>query len=129
MPNGYHGTLGQWKLLEGPLVQLDETLTRFAEQHGLRLSSNNHNWPERSLVWFAGDVRKLIQVFLESEVQRTFTFWICASCDRAGKRTWKHKTLVKASPAEEITAKLASLLPEAKRILDSWGTSELEPAP
>jgi len=127
MPNGFYGPKEDWKKLEAPLLRIDDRLTAFAHANCLREIRNYHNWPERSLVWDMAQVRKLIQVFLESETSETFTFWICASADRGAQRLWKHKTLKKAVPLEEIENNLGALLQEAKEILDGWGEHELEP--
>jgi|SRR5579862_720316 len=129
MPNGFHGSDEEWKKFETPLLRIDDRLTSFAHQNGLSLTRNYHNWPERSLVWYAADIRKLMQIFLESDKAMTFTFWICASADRGAKRLWKQESLKKAVQFEEIEKKLEALLVEGRKILDSWSEHDLALAP
>ena len=125
MPNGFHGAQHEWDALEAPLLRIDQRLIRFATQRSLKLSRNYHNWPERSLEWYQGSVRKLIQIFLDSDVSSTYTLWICASEDRAGERYWKQGNLKKAARFEEIEESLEQLLDEAKAQLDTWSSEEL----
>lgn len=75
--------------------------------------------------WYQGSIRKLIQIFLESEKYPTYTLWVCASEDRDGRRYWKHKTLKKAVEFKEIEENLGHLLIEAKSHLNSWSSDEL----
>lgn len=92
MPNGFHGPEAEWKRLETPLLRIDEVLTSFAKGHGLTVSANYHNWPERSLVSTSKGLRKLIQIHLEDEGHLTLTFWMCASEDRGKARFWKQQS-------------------------------------
>jgi len=75
--------------------------------------------------WYQRSIRKLIQIFLESEKHPTYTLWACASEDRDGRRYWKHKTLKKAVEFKEIEASLGHLLNEAKSDLNAWSSEEL----
>ena len=114
--------------MEAPLLSIDDRLESFAQSHGLEVSRNYHNWPERSLKWNVSAVGKLIQIFLHEERDLTFTVWICASADRGKKRFWKQKRLREAVAIEEIAPDLQAILTEAKRTLDGWSETDLEPA-
>jgi hypothetical protein len=116
---GWYGTAEEWNRLEAPLKLLDSELNRFARTHGLRVTRNLKDWPERSLVWGTG-VRRLIQVYLVDQASLTFSLWICASQDRDGSRFWKRETLCKEVQAPEIARDLLELLEAAKRKLDHW---------
>ncbi len=124
MANGFHGAQEEWKLLEAPLLRIDSQLEKFSADRELKLSKNYHNWPERSLEWYRGSVRNLIQIFVESSEIRTYTLWICASEDREDKRYWKQRNLMKAARFEQIEQDLGRLLDEAKFELDAWSPDE-----
>jgi len=47
--------------MEAPLRALDPVLEACADWHGMSLSRNSHNWPERSLAWGA-PIHRLIQL-------------------------------------------------------------------
>ena len=125
LPNGFYGRPDDWDALEAPLLRIDPLFVSFSEAWHMKLSKNYHNWPERSMEWYQGSIRKLIQIFLESEKCPTYTLWVCASEDRDGRRYWKHKTLKKAVEFKEIEENLAHLLIEAKSHLNSWSSDEL----
>ena len=125
MPNGFYGGQDDWDALEAPLLRIDPLLVSFSAERHMKLSRNYHNWPERSLEWHQGPVRKLIQIFLESENYRTYTLWVSASEDRGGKRYWKHNSLKKAVEFKEIEADLGHLLNEARSQLNGWSSDEL----
>jgi hypothetical protein len=126
MPNGFYGPKNEWDRMEAPLLRIDQVLEVFASVHGLQFSRNYHDWPERSLVWETSSIRKLIQIFLSNEKELTFTVWICASEDRDRQRFWKQKSLKVGVAIEDIVSTLEDLLTEAKDILDSWNTTDLE---
>jgi hypothetical protein len=66
MANGsYWHTEAEWQRVEGPLLQLDPTLSEFAESFGLQVTKNHKDWPERSIVW-GESIRLHIQVYLAS---------------------------------------------------------------
>jgi|HubBroStandDraft_3_1064219.scaffolds.fasta_scaffold342375_2 hypothetical protein len=116
---GWYGTDEEWKRIEAPLKLLDPELDRFARKHGLAVTKNFKNWPERSLHWDA-EVRCLIQVFLVDESTLNLNLWICASQDRDGSRFWKKETLRNGVQASELAGELFELLEAGKRKLDCW---------
>jgi hypothetical protein len=116
---GWYGTDEEWERIEAPLKLLDPELDRFARKHGLTVTKNSKNSPERSLVWEAG-VRCLIQVFLVDQSALSLNLWICASQDRDGSRFWKNETLSNGVQASELAGKLFDLLELGKRKLDYW---------
>jgi hypothetical protein len=125
--SGRHGTDDEWNRIEAPVGLLDPELDRFASRHGLTLTKNLRDWPERSLTWGTG-VRCLIQVFLADKGTLTLNFWICASQDRGGSRFWKNEMLRKKVQAAELARDLPTLLDEGKNKLDQWSArpEELE---
>ena len=125
MPNGFHGSQDEWKHMEAPLLEIDHILTVFGKRYGMKLSKNYHDWPERSLVW-GGDVRHLIQIYLENEKTMTWNVWLCASQDRATGRFWKNQFLRRAVPFQEIHNVLEQLLEEARNIVTAWSERYLE---
>jgi hypothetical protein len=125
VPNGFHGSSDTWDRIESPLHSLDPALDAFAQEHGLSVSRNARGWPDRSIRW-GHPVNRLIQVFLESEDRLTWTLWACASEDRDAERYWRHVSLRKAVPIDEIASDLPALLNEAKRTLEAWSSSDLE---
>jgi len=119
MANGFHGRQEEWERIEHPLRGLDAMLERFARDHRLVLSKNKKNWPNRSFQW--GDRPNiLIQVFLESEEHATYTLWISASDHRSRAEYWKHKTLLKAVPIDELAQQLPDLLEQAYATATEW---------
>ena len=119
MANGFFGTQEEWERLEHPLRRLDGILERFASDNRLVLRKNVRNWPDRSFQW--GDRPNiLIQVFLESEKHATYTMWVSASDQRSRAEYWKHKTLLKAVPIDELAQQLPDLLKEAYATATEW---------
>jgi len=131
MANGYwHGTSEEWARVEAPLHLLDPALEDFARQHGLAVTRNAKDWPDRAIAWGA-PVRCLIQVFLADAAAATYTLWISASQHRAGDRYWRHETLRKQIAAAALAPDLPALLEAGKRKLDAWSAdpATLAPAP
>jgi hypothetical protein len=124
MPNGHYGTDEEWKRLEGPLRDIDEPIEAFARRHGMAISRNYHNWPERSLRWDSNPER-LIQVYLEDEERLTWNLWLCAGQDRGGQRFWKNQMLRRNVPMSEIRPVIERLLDEALTIVGSWQEEDL----
>ncbi len=124
MPNGHHGTDEEWKRLEGPLRDIDESIEAFAKRHGMAIGRNYHSWPERSLRWDSNPER-LIQVYLEDEERLTWNLWLCASEDRGGQRFWKNQMLRRNVPMSEIRPVIGQLLDEALTIVGSWRAEDL----
>ena len=125
MPNGFHGSRESWDRIEAPLRSLDSTFETFAREHGLSVSRNGRGWPERSIRW-GHPIDRLIQLFLESEEHLTWTLWVCASEDRASRRFWRHTSLRKAVPIDEIASDLVGLLSEAWQMAEAWSSDDLE---
>jgi hypothetical protein len=116
---GWCGTDEEWRRIEAPLKLLDPELDQFAREHGLTVTKNLKDWPERSVVWGA-DVRCMIQVFLVDQTALTLSLWICASQDRDGSRFWKNEMPREEKQASEMAADLFDLLEAGKRKLDYW---------
>ena len=95
---GWYGTAEQWRRIEVPIKSLDAEFERFAALHGLPISRNHKDWPDRSLAW-GESVRCLIQLYLDQEETLGVNLWICASQDRGDSRYWKQEFLCKATPA------------------------------
>jgi len=125
MPNGHHGSEEEWKRLEGPLRDLDAPIDAFARRHGLTVSRNYHNWPERSLR-SGTDPESLIQIYLTDEGRLTWNLWLCASQDRGRQRFWKKQFLRRDVPMSEIGPVIDELLNEALRTISSWRSEDLE---
>lgn len=124
-PNGHSGSKAAWTRIERPLIAVDAVIGAFAKQHDLACTANYHNWPERSLVW-GGAVRRLIQIYLESEAQLTYRVWLCASQDREGKRFWKQENLRVGLSPEQLKAELPTLLDQAYAKINAWQEASLE---
>jgi hypothetical protein len=119
MANRFHGRQEEWECIEHPLRRLDGILERFAEDRRLVLRKNERNWPDRSFRW-GNRPNVLIQIFLESEKNVTYTLWISASDHRSRSEYWKHKTLLKAVPIDELAQQLPDLLNEAYATVNGW---------
>jgi hypothetical protein len=126
MPNGFHGAPDEWRRIELPLLSLDPQIEQFATEHRLTLSRNYHSWPERSLVSMDGSLRRLIQIYLESEDALTVNVWVCVSEDRGSARFWKKQFLRKDVPAKDMSVNFLSVLQEALELVRSWSSSDLE---
>jgi len=105
--------------LEKPLLKLDPTLNKFAKEHGLFVTKNKKDWPERSIAW-GTNVRCLIQIYLASENSGTFNLWLCASEDKNNARFWKHETPIKSLPIEAFENELYELLKSSFVKLKNW---------
>jgi hypothetical protein len=127
VPNGFDGTPEKWVQIQALFREIDDTLNDFACAHGLNVSSNYHNWPERSLVWYEDDIRKLIQIYLADQQLLTFNVWLCASVDKEHQRYWKNVMLKKGVPFVEIKDPLLHLLSEGLQTVQAWQASDLEP--
>jgi hypothetical protein len=124
---GWYGTKEEWDRIEAPLKLLDYEINRFADRHGLNVTKNLKDWPERSLTW-GHDVRCLMQIYLADQEKLTLHLWICASQDRANKRYWKREFLIHEATAFDVEKSLFETLESGKRQLDLWSThpDELE---
>ena len=83
---GYWESQAAWRRVEAPLIEVDDVINRFASVHGLLVTRNVKEWPERSMRWGIG-IERLIQLYLEDEAALTFNLWLCASQDRGSERT------------------------------------------
>lgn len=117
---GWHGTEEEWIILESPLRSLDPVLEVFAGAHGIALTKNGRDWPERSLKWAVREIRCLIQIFAKDSKNPIFDFWICAFQDRGDSRYWKKELLKKEAKASAIESELPKLLSSSKEKLDDW---------
>lgn len=126
MPNGFYGSRREWDRIEAPLLQLDSSLESFANEHGMSLGRNYHNWPERSLRWGIG-INRLIQICLEDDDGTAWNVWLCASEDRPSGRYWRHYFLRRAVSIEAIRTDLKEgLLEEAHALVTAWSGDDLE---
>jgi hypothetical protein len=125
MPNGFSGTDEEWKRMEAPLLMVEDVLAEFARTHGMQITKNYHEWPERSLTW-GNDIRRLIQLYVAESDRPTFNLWLCASQDRGSSRFWKRDFLVEKKPLETFAAQLPVLLEKARNTLNSWTEQQLE---
>lgn len=128
MPNGFQGSPQEWNRIESPLHILDPVLHDFAEERGLSLRRNYHNWPERSLHW-GEQPHRLIQIYLEDVQQLTWNVWICAYEDRETGRHWKQMYHSRNVTIDDIRADLGAILNEAMKTVAAWSANDLEPAP
>jgi hypothetical protein len=120
---GWHGTREEWDRFEAPVRRLDSIFEAFAARHGLTVSRNGKDWPERSVSW-GDDVRCLIQIWRVSEESPALKVWICASQDRGLKRFWKRAFLAKDADAEVLRPSLPAMLDKGFEQLKRW---ELQP--
>lgn len=116
---GWYGTKEEWQRIEAPIRALDLELERFAGLHGLSITRNHKDWPDRSMVWDT-DTRCLIQLYLSDAEALGINLWICASQDRGRDRYWKQEFLCKAADIGELAPQLPELLDTAKAKLDEW---------
>jgi len=116
---GWYGTQEEWARLEAPLLGVDPIVARFALDHGLGLSKNHKDWPERSIRWGLDPIC-LIQLFLADEHRLTWNLWIAAFQDRNSGRYWKRALLVESKPMDAFVGKLPALLEEARETLLLW---------
>ena len=128
MPNGFHGPTEEWQRMEGPLRTIDDLLDAFAERHGMTVTRNDHNWPERSLRWGEAPHRS-IHISLADEQNLLFGVGICAWEDRSKGRFWKTRTLIESRSLEELRPQLNELLEKAKNEVERWRSRDLVAAP
>lgn len=124
---GWYGTEEEWARIEAPLKLLDHEINRFAGKHGLNVTKNSKNWPERSLRW-GNNIQCLIQVYLADQDKLTLHLWICATQDREKKRYWKQEFLLREAQVSDAEKSLFGTLELGKQRLDLWSAhpEELE---
>lgn len=119
---GWHGTPEEWQRLEAPLLTIDPVLEGFARTHGLALSKNAKESPERSLRR-DGNPSFLIQVYLQSETAPSWNLWLCCSEDREGNRYWRHDFAIRGETIAAFQEQLPTLLERSFNRLQSWGAA------
>ena len=124
MPNGFHGSLEEWRRMEAPYIRIDPILEEFAEQHNLELVKNYRD-ADRSLRWNDG-VSRSIWVGLMDKYGESGTYQVSVGAyqDRGAQRYVKHGIV--ANNVE--VAEFAQTLERAWSILASWSENELHPA-
>ena len=123
----WHRTEQEWAHIEKPIKLLDHEIARFADKHGINISKNKKDWPERSLRW-GNDIQCLIQVYLADQDTLTLNLWICASQDRGKQRYWKREFLIHEAQVSDVENSLFGVLELGKQRLDLWSAhpEELE---
>ena len=124
MPNGYHGPKDKWTGMERPLREVDDLLASFADQNGMNIIKNYHNWPSRTLAWGEPIVRQL-SIHLASENDMLFALGMMASTDRDGGRYWKSETLSEGIPASQLRERTLDLLERGRDVVNSWTRDDL----
>src|ERR1044072_908946 len=114
MPNGYHGPLEEWERMEAPLLEIDESLAKFAAANGINLDHNYHNWPRRDLVWVDQGIHRTISILLANQPE-TYHMGISAWQDKNSVRYTANEWLRKSVSWAEIKENLQALLDEAFR--------------
>lgn len=114
-----------WRMLESPLREVDSLLSTFAANHGMRLSRNYHNWPERTLGWTSRGLQRGIQIALDNPGRRTYSVRACASTGSG--RTWlsNESILRKGQPWPKIGPITEDLLIEAYNTAELWSKKDL----
>ena len=124
MANGSDLSPEEFRRLESGLAVIDRQLSSYATSHGMSLSKNSHNWPERSLKWVENN-NKLIQIFLSDISNQKYNLWIVASSDIGNKRLWREEFLLKDVPMSQIESGLLTYLDKAYAILNAWNNDDL----
>jgi hypothetical protein len=123
MPNGFQGSVDEWRRMEAPYIRIDPILTRFAARHALELHKNYRD-ADRSLGWNNGVSRTIWIASIENDgASGTYQVSIVAHHDRGSKRHMKHGIVADGVGID----KLDETLERARRILASWSESDLHP--
>jgi len=125
MPNGFHGEKEEWVRISTPIKELDEKLSRFAEENGMKISIDYHNVPSRSLRW-GKDIERGIHITLVDEKKMIYRYGVSAFQDRGDDRYWKKSIILQDVSLETIKNDLHKLLTDGKRIVDDWEAEDLE---
>jgi hypothetical protein len=125
MPNGFHGSPGDWQRMSEPLLALDPALEAFCQEHGLSLEKNSRGWPCRRITW-TDEVARLIEIFLADQEQLVWTMWVCAWKDRFGARLVRRTAIVERTTAAMLQAELPRLLRESFMVVSVWKEGDLE---
>jgi hypothetical protein len=116
---GWYGSAEEWQRLEAPLLTIDPILEEFARINGLRFTKNVKDSPERSLRW-GDDPSCLMQIYLESDAQPSWNFWLCCYQDRDGSRYWRRGFAVQGEAVDAFRDELASMLEESFNRVETW---------
>jgi hypothetical protein len=124
MPNGFMGSVDEWKMMEAPYVRIDPILAAFATQHALELHKNYRD-ADRSLRW-SDEVNRAIWVASMDKygASGTYQVSIVAHHDRGSERYWKHAIVAEGVGVDELDRTLE----RARRVLASWAQSDLHRA-
>ena len=127
MPNGSDRSSEDWERLESPFKEIDEEITRFANDRNMVVIKNYHNWPSRFIQWLRLDIDRSIQILVADGERLTFHVSLLAWKDNDGRRYFAHKRLKTHAEWHEIKNNLSSLLQESAQTLDSWSELDLSP--
>jgi hypothetical protein len=121
MPNGFHGSLEEWQMLEAPYTRVDPILGEFAKHHNLELQKN-YRGADRSLRW-NDSVSRLIWIYSMDKYGESGSYQVSVGAyqDRGGQRYVRHGIVVN----NVEVAELAQALERAWSILASWNENEL----
>lgn len=124
MPNGFHGSLEEWRRMEAPYILVDTILEDFARQYELELQKNYRD-ADRSLRWSDG-VNRSIWIYSMDKYGESGTYRVSVGAyqDKGAQRYVKHGIV--ANNVE--VAELAQALERARAIVASWAENELHPA-
>lgn len=129
MPNGgFDGSREAWEKMEGPLLEVDELIARYAADRNMQVIKNYHNWPQRYLNWVSRGIHRSIQILAVDESKMTFHISIVAWTDKNDKRYLTDAWLKKGVPWDQIRDNLHQLLEEGFKTLESWSEKDLTPS-
>jgi hypothetical protein len=119
---GWYGTREEWQRLQAPLLSIDPSLEAFAHAHGLTVSKNHKDNPDRSIRW-GDNPTCLIQIYLEGDDGPTWNLWLCCTEDRGDSRYWRKDFPVRDEPVDAFRDKLPALLEDGFAMLEAWRAS------
>jgi hypothetical protein len=121
MPNGFQGSVDEWRRMEAPYILIDPILTAFATQHALELHKNYRD-ADRSLRWH-DEVSRSIWIGSMEKYGATGTYHvsITAHDDRGSQRYVKHGIVADSVGIDDLD----HTLERARRILASWSEIDL----
>jgi len=117
----------EWTRMEAPLLEIDDLLAQFAKDRDLKIVTNYHNWPSRSLDWARDGIYRSIQI-LAADKPETYHMGVVAWEDKNNQRYGADKWLRKWVYWGEIRDNLHQLLEEAVATLESWSEKDLKPS-
>jgi len=125
MANGFYGSKEEWERMVAPLRELDAGINAFASAHGLEVTQNDHNTPNRMLTWTKGGIERTIQISLYGKDQMLLLAWNAFS-DEGGRRRGKHWPPKIDIPLQDFKTNLEQLLTEAYQTLKTVSGADLE---